>query len=124
MYCLPQFISILNNDGVHMLHRNNKKSMLLVSLGFASGTNNVLLSLSNRDNTLGMLVSLGFASGTRQCLGYYLLISLHPVNILYRIFLSNTHFNILINDVYSNIDRFIEYVHSICLDVVIIYLFE
>ena len=66
---------LLDNDGVHMLHRNNKKSMLLVSLGFASGTNNVLLSLSNRDNTLGMLVSLGFASGTRQCLGYYLLIT-------------------------------------------------
>ena len=58
-----------------MLHRNDKKSMLLVSLGFASGTNNVLLSLSNRDNTLGMLVSLGFASGTRLCLGYYLLIN-------------------------------------------------
>ena len=107
-----------------MLHRNNKKSMLLVSLGFASGTNNVLLSLSNRDNTLGMLVSLGFASGTRQCLGYYLLISLHPVNMSYRIFLSNTHFNILINGVYSNYDKFIEYVHFICLDVVIIYLFE
>ena len=53
-----------------------KKSMLLVSLGFTSGTNNVLLSLSNRDNTLGMLVSLGFASGTRQCLGYYLSINL------------------------------------------------
>ena len=49
-----------------MLHNDNKKSMLLVFLGFASGTNNVLLSLSNRDNTLGMLVSLGFASGTTQ----------------------------------------------------------
>ena len=107
-----------------MLHRSNKKSMLLVSLGFASGTNNVLLSLSNRDNTLGMLVFLGFASGTRQCLGYYLLIRLHPVYILYKISLSNTHFNNLINDVYSNCDKFKEYIHFMCLDVVIIYLFE
>ena len=52
-----------------------KKNMLLVSLGFASGTNNILLSLSIRDNIFGMLVSVGFTSGTRQCLGYYLLIS-------------------------------------------------
>ena len=59
-----------------MLHNNNKKkNMLLVSLGFASGTNNILLSLSIRDNIFGMLVSVGFTSGTRQCLGYYLLIS-------------------------------------------------
>ena len=42
--------------------------MLLESLGFATDTNNVLLSLSIRDDTLGMLVSLGFASGTNNVL--------------------------------------------------------
>ena len=57
---------VLDNDRVHnMLYSINKKYMLLVSLGFALGTNNLLLSLFNRDNNLDMLLYLGFASGTR-----------------------------------------------------------
>ena len=44
-----------------MLHKNNKNSMLLVTLELALGTNNVLLSLSNKGNTLGIVVFLGFA---------------------------------------------------------------
>ena len=48
---------VLDNDRVHnMLYSINKKYMLLVSFGFALGTNNLLLSLSNRDNNLDMLL--------------------------------------------------------------------
>ena len=42
--------------------------IFIESLGFAADTNNVLLSLSIRDDTFGMLVSLGFASGTNNVL--------------------------------------------------------
>ena len=42
--------------------------IFIESLGFAADTNNVLLSLSNRNDTLGMLVSLGFALGTNNVL--------------------------------------------------------
>ena len=56
---------VLDNDRVHnMLYSNNKKYML-VSLGFALGTSNLLLSSFNRDNNLDMLLYLCFASGTR-----------------------------------------------------------
>ena len=42
---------------------------MLVFLGFALGTNKLGESFTNSNNTLGTLVSLGFASGTNDTLG-------------------------------------------------------
>ena len=42
---------------------------MLVSLGFALGTNRLGGSFTNSNNTLGMLESLGFASGLSFPLG-------------------------------------------------------
>ena len=42
---------------------------MLVSLGFALGTNMIWVSFTNSNNTLGTLVSLGFVSGTKYTLG-------------------------------------------------------
>ena len=42
---------------------------MLVFLGFALGTNKIGESFTNSNNTLGTLVSLGFASGTNDTLG-------------------------------------------------------
>ena len=42
---------------------------MLVSLGFALGTNRLGISFTNSNNILGMLESLGFASGLSLPLG-------------------------------------------------------